>query len=184
MKNVRRYFEDGYYFFITVATQGRKPHLTRQPVIQALRNTVRTTMASHPFDIQAWVVLPDHMHLLIGVADQKVDLRIRKIKALTTRALPEFSYKNSQKNFSKRRRRQGSLWHNRFYDRIIRNEQELYMYTLYCCFNPVKHGYVKNALEWPYSTLNTYLKQGRYPESWQYITDAWVDDNFADYDMW
>ena len=124
MKNVRRYFEDGYYFFITVALRSQAS-LTRQPVIQALRNAVRTTMVSHPFDIQAWVVLPDHMHLLIGVADQKVDLRIRKIKALTTRALPEFSYKNSQPNFSKRRRRQGSLWHNRFYDRIIRNEQEL-----------------------------------------------------------
>ena len=58
------------------------------------------------------------------------------------------------------------------------------MYTLYCCFNPVKHGYVNNALEWPYSTLNGYIKQGRYPESWRHITEAWVDDNFADYDMW
>ena len=131
MKNVRRYFEDGYYFFITVATQGRKPHLTRQPVIQALRNAVRTTMVSHPFDIQAWVVLPDHMHLLIGVADQKVDLRIRKIKALTTGApCPNFLIK-IHKKFSKRRRRQGSLWHNRFYDRIIRNEQEaLHVYAV------------------------------------------------------
>ncbi|AVJ55259.1 transposase [Idiomarina sp. OT37-5b] len=181
MKNVRRYFTESHYAFITVSTQDRRHLLTRPAVIDAIRNAVKTTIKSHPFEIQAWVVLPDHMHLLIGVKDAGFDTRIRKIKSLTTRALPEFSYLR-QSNVSKHKRRQGCLWHNRFYDHMIRNEKELYMYSLYCCFNPVKHGYVKRAVDWPYSTLRKGIASGRYPDSWQYIDESWTIDNFASYD--
>ena len=181
MKNVRRHFGESCYCFITVSTQDRRPVLTRSDVIQALRAAVKRTMTSHPFEIQAWVILPDHMHLLIGVDDACFDERVKRIKSFTTRALPAFSAAN-QRNPSKHKRVQGSLWHNRFYDHMIRNEKELYMYSLYCCFNPVKHGYVKNAIDWPYSTLRKGIASGRYPESWQYINESWAVDCFASYD--
>ncbi|WP_404401693.1 transposase [Idiomarina seosinensis] len=181
MKNVRRYFKESYYCFITVTTQNRRPLLTRADVMLALRNAVRKTMQTHPFEIQAWVVLPDHMHLLIGVEDARFDERIKRIKSFTTKALPEFSSVN-QNNRSKRKRVQGTLWHNRFYDHMIRNEKELYMYSLYCCFNPVKHGYAENAMDWPYSTLRKYIANGRYPDSWRFINEAWTIDCFASYD--
>ncbi|TDP40196.1 putative transposase [Idiomarina aquatica] len=181
MKNVRRHFNESCYCFITVSTQNRRPVLTRPEVIQALRAAVKRTMSTHPFKIQAWVVLPDHMHFIIRVDDNQFDERVKRIKSFTTRALPDFSAK-SQRNASKYKRVQGTLWHNRFYDHMIRSEKELYMYSLYCCFNPVKHGYVKNAIDWRYSTLRNGIASGRYPDSWQFINETWTVDCFASYD--
>lgn len=182
MKNVRRHFDFSGYCFITISTHNRKRVLTKPKVLNALRAAIKQTAITHPFKIQAWVVMPDHMHLLVGADDSGFDIRVRKIKALTTRALPEYGYKKTQLNLVRHKRRQGSLWHNRFYDHMIRNEKELYMYSLYCCFNPVKHGYVKNAIDWPYSTLRKGIASGRYPESWQYINESWTVDCFASYD--
>lgn len=33
-------------------------------------------------------------------------------------------------------------------------------------YNPVKHGLVKQAKEWKYSTFEKYVKQGLYDENW------------------
>ncbi|WP_404408661.1 transposase [Pseudidiomarina marina] len=183
MRNVRRFFERGYYFF-TVCTYRRQPILTRPDVIEALRNAVRETMKTHPFEIEAWTVMPDHIHCVLIIKDDFVPVRWGKIKALTTKALPEFSSK-SRKNAKNTKARiahgYGKLWQHSYWEHEIRDEREYMMYILYCCFNPVKHGYVKNAWDWPYSTLNRYLSEGRYPDDWKYITPAWLEDNFSDY---
>jgi len=36
----------------------------------------------------------------------------------------------------------------------------------YLHYNPVKHGWVKRAIDWPYSTFHRYVKQGIYAEDW------------------
>lgn len=36
----------------------------------------------------------------------------------------------------------------------------------YIHYNPVRHGYVKRAIDWPYSTIHRYVKNGVYPADW------------------
>ena len=184
MTNVRRYYEGGWYFF-TLCTHKRQKILTRPDVLAALRNAVRETMRTHPFEIEAWVVMPDHLHCVLRIMDTNAPVRWSKIKALTSKALPEFSAKNYSKHYknnSRQKRQLSSLWQKGYWEHTIRNEKELYMYLLYCCYNPVKHRYVSNATEWPYSTLNRYLRNNRYPPDWAYINESWVDSNLAAYD--
>jgi putative transposase len=45
--------------------------------IAALRISVRATRARHPFHIDAWVVLPDHMHCLWTLPTGDVGFPIR-----------------------------------------------------------------------------------------------------------
>ena len=183
MRYVRRYYEGGYYFFTVIAYR-RRPFFQGEVFMRALRHAIRETMKSHPFEIEAWVVLPDHMHCVWIVHDDKIPVRWRKIKALTTKALSEHSNQSTgHKNSSARRRRgNGSLWHHSYYEHTIRNDTEYELYVLYCCYNPVKHGYVENALEWPYSTLKRNLASGKYPPEWAHINSSWLDDVFGSHE--
>lgn len=38
--------------------------------------------------------------------------------------------------------------------------------SIYIDFNPVKHGYVRNARDWPQSSFRRIVKLGIYPEDW------------------
>lgn len=184
MRRVRRYYEGGYYFF-TVVTYKRQKFLTEPDVIRALRYAVRETMKTHPFEIEAWVIMPDHMHCVWIVDDDKIPLRWSKIKALTTKALSRFSHKSDSSLIncsSRKRRKYGKLWQHSYWEHTIRNETEHELYMLYCCYNPVKHGYVENALDWPYSTLKRYLASGKYPEEWAHIDVSWLDDVFGSHE--
>ena len=61
MPNYRRNRVQGGWYFFTVDLRDRRCDL---PVVEidALRSAVRAARARHPFRIDAWVVLTDHMH--------------------------------------------------------------------------------------------------------------------------
>ena len=40
----------------------------------------------------------------------------------------------------------------------------------YIHFNPVKHGYVQKAIEWPWSTFHRYLSSGIYDPDWGVVS--------------
>jgi len=184
MTNVRRYYEGGVYFF-TLCTHKRNRVLTRPDVLRALKAAINETKRTHPFTIEALVIMPDHLHCVLTIADIEIPTRIAKIKALTTKAIPEFSsrhYSDHYTDKSRHKRQIGKLWQKGFWEHTVRNERELHKYILYCCFNPVKHRLVKNATAWPHSTLNKGLASGRYPASWRHINHKWLNGIFAEYD--
>jgi putative transposase len=123
--------------------------------------------ATHPFDIVAWVLLPDHLHAIwqLPGADARTGLRWSLIKAHVTRAshawLPEQSG-----NRSREKRGEGALWQRRFWEHLIVDERDLERHIDYIHFNPVKHGYAKAVSEWPYSTFHRYVREGVYPLDW------------------
>ena len=65
MPNYRRNFVAGGYYFFTVNLLERQLTLLTGP-IDLLRDSVRRVKRLYPFDIDAWVVLPDHLHC-VGV---------------------------------------------------------------------------------------------------------------------
>ena len=74
------------FFTVTFATRGTDI-LTRE--IEALRQAVRATRAERPFAIDAWVVLPDHMHCVwtLPQTDSDFSTKMGAIKARFTRAV-------------------------------------------------------------------------------------------------
>jgi putative transposase len=58
------------------------------------------------------------------------------------------------------------VWQYRFWDHIIRDQNDLNKHINYIHYNPVKHGYIHNPFEWSYSSINDYLKQGYYQKGW------------------
>jgi len=54
------------------------------------------------------------------------------------------------------------IWQNRFWERLIRDEDDLTAHIDYIHYNPVKHGYVDNPVDWEFSSIHKFIKKGYY----------------------
>jgi len=90
MPNYRRNFIPGATYFFTVTLLDRRADtLTKH--IDLLRDTLRKVRATRPFHIDAWVVLPDHMHAVwtLPPGDADYSGRWRAIKTRFSKGLPQ-----------------------------------------------------------------------------------------------
>ena len=73
------------------------------------------------------------------------------------------------------------IWQRRFWDHLIRDDLDLQRHLDYIHWNPVKHGYVNRAIDWPYSTFHRYVANGLYPNDWGGMKDeAALNMNFGE----
>ena len=84
------------------------------------------------------------------------------IKSTFSRSLPKNEYIRPGRELKRER----GIWQRRYWEHLIRDERDLQIHADYIHFNPVKHGYVNRALDWPYSTLHRYVRQGWLPADW------------------
>jgi REP-associated tyrosine transposase len=150
----RRNHLAGGTFFFTVVTASRCPVLCRDDVREALRAAIAETRATHPFDIVAWVLLPDHLHCVwrLPLGDADYPRRWSLIKSRTTRRVAVSGG--------------SSPWQPRYWEHTVRDEGDLRRHVDYVHWNPVKHGLARTAAEWPYSTFHRYCRLGLYPAAW------------------
>lgn len=146
---VRSRVAGGTYFF-TVVTRDRRPVLTDDACRGALRAAVLSTRQRWPFTVDAWVLLPGHLHCIwtLPSGDADFSKRWSATKRMTSQALGR------------------SVWQPRFWEHSIRDESDLQRHMNYLHGNPVKHGYVPRAIDWPYSTFHRYVALGRYAADW------------------
>ncbi len=158
----RLYIPGGLYFF-TVVLADRNARLLTQH-IDILRSSFRQVKQHHPFEIEAMVVLPDHLHCIWRLPDNDLDFSTRwsLIKSGFSRQLP----KSESISHSRVKRRERGIWQRRFWEHCIRDEQDYHNHLDYIHWNPMKHGQVKRLADWPYSSFYRFVKQGAYPLDW------------------
>lgn len=163
MANYRRYRVKGGTYFFTVAIYNRRQALLVDH-IDALRDAFAEVKRAHPFHIDAIVILPEHMHCIwtLPEGDDAFSMRWRQIKSAFTEQLPDVEPRSA----SRKRKGERGIWHRRFWDHIIRDDNDFARHVDYIHFNPVKHGWVKQVADWPYSTFFRYVERGVYPLSW------------------
>ncbi|MBP3985677.1 transposase [Pseudoxanthomonas helianthi] len=168
MSNYRRTRVGGASYFFTLIAYRRRPILCDDIVRQALRNAVETTRKEHPFSIDAWVVLPDHLHCIWTLPPDDADFPLRwsKIKRRTSMACREAYRDDHLSTPSRRKRRESTLWQRRYWEHMIRDEDDFVRHMDYIHYNPVKHGLAAKAGDWPYSTFHRLVANGTYPENW------------------
>jgi putative transposase len=163
MPDYRRFrVPGGTYFFTINLLERRSDLLVRH--IDALREAVRRTRQERPFTIDAWVVLPEHMHCIITLPEGDDDFsnRIKAIKIRFVRSIPA----TEARSRARAARGERAIWQRRFWEHAIRNDNDYARHMDYVHFNPVKHGYVTCACDWPYSTFRRLVAAGLYPADW------------------
>jgi putative transposase len=166
MPEYRRANVAGGTYFFTVVTYARRPVLTTETARMALREAIGQARTTLPFEIEAWVLLPDHLHCIwvLPPGDANFSARWAIIKRHVSRRCEPMI--GAVPSFSRRRRRERSFWQRRFWEHQIRDHADLGRHLDYIHWNPVKHGLARAAEDWPYSTFHRYVKAGVYPCDW------------------
>jgi putative transposase len=159
----RRANNKGGTYFFTVNMTSRCEGLLVEHV-DVLRNVVRDVQQRHPFHIDAFVVLPDHLHAVWTLPRNDADFSRRwmLIKAGFSRRIPPCEVRNA----SRLKKGERGIWQRRFWEHMIRNQNDHVNHVDYVHYNPVKHGYVALAADWPYSSIHRHIAAGRLPRDW------------------
>jgi putative transposase len=162
MVRYRRNFIAGGTFFFTLTLADRTSRALVDHV-EALRAAMRRIRRSRPFEVDAVVVLPDHLHIVMTLpsADADYTNRWRLIKRGFTDALMK-----SGILVARHRNGEAALWQRRFWEHTIRDDEDFERHIDYVHFNPVKHGLVSRVCDWPYSSFHRYVRQGMLTADW------------------
>jgi putative transposase len=163
MPNYRRAFVPGGCWFFTVNLLERQRTLLVDHIAD-LRHAVAATRQGFPFAIDAFVVLPDHLHAILTLppGDSDFSTRWRLIKSRFVRALPQCEQLSSVRAV----RGERGIWQRRFWEHLIRDEVDYARHVEYCYINPVKHRLVGRVSDWPYSSFHRDVGAGIFPQDW------------------
>jgi putative transposase len=146
------YGEAGFYF-ITICTKGRihwfgkikgGEMILRHAGVIVCEELEKTTVIRQNISMETWVVMPNHIHAIVAILDAEVEGVETPRRGVSTRAAWRpgtlgaiiNQYKST---CTKRIRSSGDpqfAWQSRYYDHIIRNEQELEKISAYIQANP------------------------------------------------
>jgi putative transposase len=138
MSKLRRYYSEGNVYFITAVTYQRIPVLVEN--IDLFWQTIDELRQEYDFKIVAWVILPDHFHMIINPFHNNLSDLMKIIKLIF-----------SAKYRSLLKINKGRIRQYRFWDHVIRNNDDMNRHLDYIHYNPVKHHFVSNPFEYPHS---------------------------------
>jgi putative transposase len=163
MPNYRRAWIPGGCWFFTVNLLDRSSTMLTER-IEALREAVQWTLQRYPFQTDAFVVLPDHVHAVwtLPPSDADFSIRWRMIKSRFTRLLP----KKDEISRVRKERGERGVWQRGYWEHLIRDERDYARHVEYCYINPVKHTLVRRVQDWPYSSFHRDVRAGIFPQDW------------------
>jgi len=163
MPNYRRNRVPGGTYFFTVNLLDRKSQLLVKK-IELLREAVREVRHDKPFHIDAWVVLPNHLHCVwtLPPGDADYASRWKNIKMIFSKRIQ----KTETLSEIQIRLNERGIWQRRYWEHTIRDERDYENHVDYCHINPFKHGLVRAVRDWPFSTFHRYVQAGIYPADW------------------
>ncbi|MBL0030119.1 MAG: transposase [Rhodanobacteraceae bacterium] len=164
MRTYRRTWSPGSTYFFTVNAANSRDNDLLVRHVDVLRDAFRAVRASHPFELSAIVVLPDHLHCVwrLPEGDTNYPTRWRLIKSRFSRAIPA----NEHVSPSRWKKSERGLWQRRYWEHLIRDELDLHLHLDYIHFNPVKHGLVSQVRDWPHSSFHRFVDAGHYEVDW------------------
>lgn len=150
----RRNVIPGASYFFTVTLRDRTSSLLVD-YVDDLREAIRTVKVERPFDIDAIVIMPEHLHSIwtLPKGDADYSIRWREVKTRFARRVPF-------------RKRGDGVWQARFWEHTLRDQADVESHVDYIHYNPVKHGYVDNVADWPYSSFHRHVRQGKCSLDW------------------
>ncbi|HEX5340279.1 MAG TPA: transposase [Gammaproteobacteria bacterium] len=171
MVNYRRNFISGGTYFFTVNLADRHSACLTDN-IELLRESFAWVRLARPFQIDAIVVLPDHLHTIWTLPEDDADYpgRWRAIKSRFVRRLRASGYR-----LASNARGECRIWQHRYWEHTIRDQDDFERHADYIHINPVKHGHTDAPSAWPYSSIHRYIREGVRNADWCNATPDELD---------
>lgn len=171
MSNYKRYFRSSNNpVFITFVTYNRREILLSN--IELLRNSFKNTLSKYQFEIIAISILKEHCHLIISANNpNNIPNIIRAIKYHFSSNVDN-KYICKELTNSAIKRGEKGIWQRRYYDHIIRDEEDLHKHIDYIHYNSIKH-YEIAPKDWKYSSFKKFVKNKYYDIDWCNFDDKY-----------
>jgi putative transposase len=168
MSNYRRAHISGGIFFFTVVTERRARILCQPAARTALGEAFRECKRRWPFQIDAMVLLPDHLHAIwtLPPGDTAYSKRWGWIKKEFSKSWLATGGIEQPLSESQYRHRRRGVWQHRFWEHTVRDEGDYARHFDYVHWNPVKHDLVESVAAWPFSTFHRWVRKGVYARTW------------------
>ncbi|MCH7768311.1 MAG: transposase [Nitrospinae bacterium] len=135
--------EDGACYHVTSTTDKWHPFFRDHGCAQDLWDVINAQRQRGRFNLLAFAIMPDHLHLLLMPSEgATLGLIMREIK------------KGSARMINRRLGRRGKVWMDRYYDHGVRGVRELCEKVAYIHGNPVREGIVEEASAYRFSSAN------------------------------
>ena len=148
MPNYRRNYVPGGTYFFTLVTFKRRKYFNTPNKLDLLYDTIRQVQRNKSFELLAYCLLPDHIHLLMKLPKEDSDfsIRMREIKRLTTLWMKQETTEVIDR-----------IWQEKFWEHTIRDEKDLQTHFDYIHYNPIKHGFMQTYDGWKWSSFREYF---------------------------
>jgi putative transposase len=140
-------FLDDTPYFITGAIYNKRPLLAGSEIKKQLIELLIRRFDHYGWRLDDWVILDNHYHLLgYSRIGKDLDRLIRSIHSQSAGFILTQTHSAPP------------IWWN-YWDYCPRNEEEYRVRQNYLLYNPVKHGYVQDLKDYPWSSFNDRLKR-------------------------
>jgi putative transposase len=140
------YLDDTWYI-VTASTLNRIRFLAEYRAKALLRDRLEELVQKYKITLRAWVILDNHYHLLFKTyRGQELRRFFAQLHGGTAWQINTWAGVRGRQ-----------IWHN-YWDTCIRNEKGYWTRFNYIHQNPVKHGYVQDTIDWPFSSYHYYLR--------------------------
>ena len=125
-------------YFLTICTFSRRSCFTHADIVRDVWLQFVETANANDFDVIAYCFMPDHLHVLVEGTNDATDLRIFVSTAKQRAAYAARSWIR------------GRLWQPGCYERILREDEDVFDVVRYILQNPVRAGLVRSPGEYPF----------------------------------
>ena len=148
MSRLKRYDLPNQCYLVTTVTRDRRPYFADARLATMLVDNLRFYRERMGFLLHGYVIMPDHVHLLVTPVACTVSEIMRNFKSFTSKQIRETL------------RQSGPIWQRRFYDRVIRDEQQFLAALDYIHLNPVRSGLVSSPENYEFSSCRAFAECG------------------------
>jgi putative transposase len=140
---LKRFQSDGHYHAVNFSCYRRIPHLADSRACILFEETLERLRQRHQFYVFGYVLMPDHVHLLVSEPKaHSLATTISVLKGETSKLL-----RGSHQQF----------WQVRYFDFNVLTHAKLVEKLRYIHRNPVNEGLVERPEDWPWSSFRHYL---------------------------
>jgi REP element-mobilizing transposase RayT len=132
-----RWSEPGRAYLVTTVTHERRPVFQSVAAGRRLVQVLMRAQSEGEADTLAYVVMPDHLHWLLVLGDQRdLSTVVGGVKGAASRSLGG-------------RWHAGQLWQPGFHDHAVRSDEDLRRLARYLVANPLRAGLVSSLSLYP-----------------------------------
>ena len=179
--------EENIFHYLTFVVFQRIPIIKNETICQLFIDAIRETREKHPFKLIAYVVMPDHVHLIVNPVGCDIELVGKDLKGKSAKKILDWLKENNhltsleklKRRTIAKRNHSYSVWRKKVKSVDLWSHKFILQKMNYIHLNPVRAGLCDHPAKWKWSSYRAYLPHD--PEDVPIEPDRrgyWSDEEF------